>query len=103
MSSLSSSHHSLGWLCVLGWQAGVAGQSFTVASQVQGLIVLNKSDYIPEAWHAVLLTFATVSVAVIFNTLLAKKLPLVEGLVLVLHVGGFFAILIPLWFVTPRI
>lgn len=88
-----------GWLCVLGWQAGVAGQSFTAASQLQGLIVLNKSDYVPEAWHAVLLTFATVSVAVVFNTLLAKKLPLVEGLVLILHVGGFFAILIPLWFV----
>ena len=77
----------------------MAGQSFTVASQVQGLIVLNKSDYVPEAWHAVLLTFATVSIAVIFNTLLAKKLPLVEGLVLILHIGGFFAILIPLWFV----
>ncbi|GAB7331951.1 hypothetical protein MBLNU13_g03867t1 [Cladosporium sp. NU13] len=92
----------IGWLCVLGWQAGVAGQSFTVASQVQGLIVLNKSDYVPEAWHAVLLTFATVSVAVIFNTLLAKKLPLVEGLVLILHVGGFFAILIPLWVFAPR-
>jgi len=74
-----------------------------VASQVQGLIVLNKSDYIPESWHAVLLTFATISIAVIFNTLLAKKLPLVEGLVLILHVGGFFAILIPLWLVTPGI
>jgi choline transport protein len=68
---------------------------------VQGLIVLNKSDYIPESWHAVLLTIATVFIAVVFNTLLAKKLPLVEGLVLVLHVGGFFAILIPLWFVVP--
>lgn len=62
-------------------------------------MVLNKSDYVPQAWHAVLLTFATVSVAVVFNTLLAKKLPLVEGVVLILHVGGFFAILIPLWFV----
>ena len=81
----------------------MAGQCFTVASQVQGLIVLNKSDYVPEAWHAVLLTFATVSIAVLFNTLLAKKLPLVEGLVLILHVSGFFAILIPLWFVhTPN-
>jgi hypothetical protein len=69
---------------------------------VQGLIILNKSDYVPEAWHAVLLTFATVSIAVLFNTLLAKKLPLVEGLVLILHVSGFFAILIPLWSVyTP--
>ena len=79
-----------GWLCVLGWQAGICGQSFTVALQVQGLIVLNKSTYIPQAWHSVLLTIAVVSVAVIFNTFLARKLPLLEGLVLVLHVFGFF-------------
>lgn len=92
----------IGWLCVLGWQAGVAGQSFTVASQVQGLIVLNKADYVPEPWHAVLLTIATSAVAVVFNSFFARKLPLLEGLILVIHICGFFAILIPLWIFAPR-
>lgn len=37
-----------------------------------------------------------------FNTFLAKHLPLVEGLVLCLHIGGFVAILVPLWVLGPR-
>ena len=91
-----------GWLCVLGWQSGVAAQCFTVALQVQGLIILNNATYVPQPWHAVLLTIATVTVAAIFNTFLARKLPLIENFVLVLHVCGFFAILIPLWVLAPR-
>ena len=92
----------VGWFCVLGWQAGIAGQCFTVALQVQGLIVLNDATYVPQAWHAVLLTIATCTVAVLFNTFFARRLPLLEGLVLILLVFGFFAILIPLWVFAPQ-
>lgn len=96
------SHYIIGWYCVLGWQAGIAGQCTTVAFQVIGMIALNNDDYVPKPWHVVLLTIAVVSVAVVFNSFFARKLPLVEGLVLVLHVCGFFAILIPLWVFAPR-
>lgn len=92
----------VGWFCVLGWQAGIAGQSFTVATQVQGLIVLNDATYVPQPWHGTLLTIATASVAVVFNSFFARKLPLLEGLVLILLVFGFFAVLIPLWVFAPR-
>jgi len=92
----------VGWYCVLGWQAGIAGQSTTVAFQIIGMIALNNDGYVPQAWHIVLLTIAVVSVAVVFNSFFARKLPLVEGLVLVLHVCGFFAILIPLWVFAPK-
>ena len=34
--------------------------------------------------------------------MLVKHLPMVEGLILILHVFGFFAILIPLWVLAPR-
>lgn len=40
--------------------------------------------------------------AIIFNTFLAKKLPLVEGFILIIHVVGAFAIMIPLWVLAPR-
>lgn len=40
--------------------------------------------------------------SVFFNTFLAKKLPLIEGAVLFLHVFGFFAVLVPLWILGPR-
>lgn len=39
---------------------------------------------------------------VFFNTFLAKRLPFVEGMMLILHVVGVFAIMIPLWVLAPR-
>lgn len=42
------------------------------------------------------------SFSFMFNTLLAKRLPLLEGIVLFVHVLGFFAILIPLWVMGPK-
>lgn len=92
----------IGWLCTLGWQSGVAIGSFLAAAQIQGLIVLNNEDYIYQRWHGTLIMIAMVLFVFVFNTFLAKHLPLVEGLVLCLHLGGFFAILVPLWVLGPR-
>ncbi|KAK0270606.1 hypothetical protein LTS00_016888 [Friedmanniomyces endolithicus] len=45
---------------------------------------------------------AVVAFAIIFNTVLAVRLPLIEGTVLILHVAGLFAVIIPLWVMAPR-
>lgn len=87
---------------MLGWQAGIAGQSFSVGSQIQGLIALNNPTYVPQAWHSTLLAIGVVSICVIVNTFLVRKLPLIEGFVLILHVFGFFGVLIPLWIFAPK-
>ena len=71
-------------------------------TQIQGLIVLNNPTYVLERWHGTLLVIAVATFSIIFNTLLARKLPLVEGTVLVLHIFGFFAIFITLWVLAPR-
>lgn len=42
------------------------------------------------------------SFSVFFNTFLAKKLPLVEGIVLIVHIFGFFAVVVTLWVLGPR-
>jgi choline transport protein len=87
---------------VLGWQTGITSVAFLAASQIQSLMVINNSSYMFERWQATLLVIAVSFFAIIFNTYLAKKLPLVEGIVLILHICGFFAILIPLWVLAPR-
>ena len=69
---------------------------------IQGLIALNNPEYPFHPWHGTLLTIAAISFAIVFNTLLAVKLPLIEGLVLILHLCGFFGIIIPLWIMAPR-
>jgi amino acid transporter len=69
---------------------------------IQGLLILNNPDYIPESWHGTLLVIAVTAFCIIFNTFLAKRLPLVEGMVLIIHVLGFFAVLVPMWVLAPR-
>ncbi|ERF69373.1 hypothetical protein EPUS_08645 [Endocarpon pusillum Z07020] len=91
-----------GWLCTLGWQTGLAGGSFMVGTIIQGLITLNVSTYEPQPWHGTLIVIAVGCFVVGFNTCLAKKLPFVEGILLMLHVVGLFAIIIPLWVLAPR-
>ena len=91
-----------GWLCVLGWQTGAANTAFLAGTQIQGLLVLNYPNYVFERWHGTLLVFAVSAFSVFFNTFLAKKLPLIEGIVLVVHIFGFFGIMVPLWVLGPR-
>lgn len=102
---LSSSAHSpilSGWLCAIGWQVYLAGVCFMVGTIIQGLIALNVVDYVWQNWHGTLLTIAVISFSISFNTVLAARLPLIEGMVLILHLAGFFGIMIPLWVMAPR-
>jgi choline transport protein len=73
-----------------------------VGTTIQGLIALNVQDYVWHAWHGTLLSIAAIFFSIVFNTSLAVKLPLIEGVVLVLHLAGLFAIIIPLWVMAPR-
>ncbi|RKU42407.1 hypothetical protein DL546_005020 [Coniochaeta pulveracea] len=92
----------VGWISVLGWQTGLASLAFLVGTMIQGLITLNNPDYVPQGWHGTLLVIAVTAFCIIFNTVLAQRLPMVEGLVLMVHILGFFAVLIPLWVLAPR-
>lgn len=76
----------MGWLCVLGWQAVLAGTTFFAVTLLQGLIALNNLEsYAPAPFHTTLLIVAVCGFSVVFNTLLAKRLPLIESLLLVLQ------------------
>lgn len=69
--------------------------------QIQGLITLNNDSYNPQPWHGTLLVIAVVIFAIIFNTSMAKQLPMVQVVILVIHILGLFAIIIPLWVMAP--
>jgi hypothetical protein len=69
---------------------------------IEALVILNNPNFVPLPYHSTLLIIAVAAVSILFNTFLAKKLPLVEGILLLIHVCGFFAIIIPLWTLAPR-
>lgn len=87
---------------MIAWQATVASASFLGGTIIQGLLVLNYPDYEFKRYHGTLLLYAVLAIAFIFNTILAKQLPKVESAMLIVHVVGFFAILVPLAILAPH-
>lgn len=91
-----------GWISVFAWVAATATPAFLGATLLQGLFVLNDSTYVFERWHGTLLFFAILLLAVFVNIWLIKFLPYLETIILVLHVGLFFTLLVPLVYLAPQ-
>ena len=86
----------------MGWQTAATSVAFLAGTIIQGLLVLIYPDYVFEPYQGTLLCIAVVSFSILFNSYLAKKLPLVEGFVLFIHIFGLLAITITLWTLAPR-
>lgn len=91
-----------GWVSVIAWQAGLASGAFIGGTIIQGLLVLNHPDYVFQRWHGTLLFYAIVVIALFVNTYLVRMLPRIESIVLIIHIIGFFGILIPLVYFAPH-
>ncbi|KAL8662431.1 MAG: hypothetical protein Q9202_004752 [Teloschistes flavicans] len=91
-----------GWLTCLGWQAATASGALLGGTQIQGLITLNNPSYEPQRWQGTLLFYAVILMSLLFNTYLVRYLPKIEGLVLIIHIAGFFGVLIPLVYMAPH-
>lgn len=85
-----------GWLTVIGWQATFATSCYLSGSLIQGLVILTQPSYQPEPWHGTLLFWAVVVFSVMINAVGGNVLPRFEGLILFIHILGFFAIIIPI-------
>lgn len=92
----------MGWMCVLGWQTSAASTAYLAGTQIQGLVVLNYPGYEASGWHGTLLTIAVAAFAVFFNVALARKLPLIEAGILVIHIFAFFGVIVTLWVLAPK-
>ncbi|KAI9793073.1 MAG: hypothetical protein M1816_000971 [Peltula sp. TS41687] len=90
-----------GWVSIIGWQAATALGTYLGGTIIQALLVLNHPEYKAKRWHGTLLLYAVLSLTLLVNTVLSRVLPALEGLILILHFVGFFAILIPLVHLAP--
>lgn len=94
--------YDLGWFTSIAWVAVLATGSIYVGTILQGLTILNNPSYESQRWHGTLLCWAVLAVAVFINTVVSGLLPMIEGIILVVHVLGFFAVLIPLVYLGPH-
>lgn len=93
----------IGWLTVVGWIAALTSVCFFVADLVLQLVSLNDFDksFDRAGWHGTLLLWATLSLCVFINVFVSGALPAIEVVVLIVHILGFFGILVPLVYLTP--
>lgn len=90
-------------MSTLSWQAGIASGSFLSGTIIQALITVNNLSYSPTNWQGTLLVFAMVFVIFLANTLGSRALPIVQNILLLVHIFGFFAVITVLWVMSPRV
>lgn len=94
--------YTSGWLTLCGWLASLASGAFLTGGLVQGLLMLCQPKYVPQTWHVTLFYWAVVLFCFFINVAAGWLLPKFEGALLVLHILGFFSILIPLLVLGPK-
>ena len=60
------------------------------------------TNYSPKPYQAILLGWAVLAFAATINTVGSKTLAHFEGLILILYILGFFAILVPLVYLSDH-
>ncbi|KAI0440548.1 amino acid/polyamine transporter I [Xylaria telfairii] len=85
-----------GWLTLTGWQALVASGAYLTATMIQGLIILTHPGYLEtmQNWHGTLLSWAVILFSYCINTFIGSVLATFEGIALVVHILGFFAVIL---------
>ncbi|KAF3005203.1 hypothetical protein E8E13_010824 [Curvularia kusanoi] len=91
-----------GWVTLIGWQATTAFSAYLAGTILQSTILMLDANSTPKPYQAVLLGWAVLVFAVTINTVGSRTLAYFEGLILILHVLGFFAILIPLVYLSDH-
>lgn len=63
---------------------------------------MNVPEYDPKGWHVTFIMWGILLICTVLNTWLGMILPVIEVFILIVHVLGFFAVLIPLVYLGPR-
>ncbi|KAF2656096.1 amino acid transporter [Lophiostoma macrostomum CBS 122681] len=90
-----------GWLTVIGWIAALTAVCFFVADLSLQLVTLNEETFHREGWHGTLILWGCLILCVFINIFVSGALPAIEVVVLIIHILGFFGLLIPLVYLTP--
>ena len=93
----------VGWCSCLGWIAGIPSCGIQLAGIIQEMVLLvNPDASVSTLWQTTLMTFAFVFLTVGFNIFFARHLPLAEGIILFVHIFGFFAFVCTLWIMADH-
>lgn len=89
------------WSSTLAWQAGNALGLFLVGTLIQGIIGLNRPEYVAENWHGTLLVIAVACTTVLANIYGSRIIPHTQNAIFALSLLAFVAFLVPIWVNAP--
>jgi choline transport protein len=92
----------VGWLAALGWQALIATTAYSAAVLLLSMVAIYNPAYSMQNWHQSLVMILIGIIGTLMNTIGARFLPILEIVVLIFTVFGFFCIIIPLWVLAPK-
>jgi choline transport protein len=92
----------VGWLAALGWQALIATTAYSAAVLLLSMVAIYNPAYSMQNWHQSLVMILIGIIGTLMNTIGARFLPILEIVVLIFTVFGFFCIIIPLWALAPK-
>lgn len=92
----------VGWMSALSWQAGNASGPILVGTLLQASVSVVYPDYTPTNWQSTLIVVAIAVFVCVTNIWGAKAMPLLQNIMLMVHVLGFLAIIIVFWVLSPR-
>lgn len=87
---------------MFAWQCATTSIFYQVATQIQGLVVLNYPNYVAERWQGTLLMWAFLIISFAVNVWGIQMLPALQLLGGILHVGFFIGLAVPLVLLAPR-
>lgn len=91
-----------GWVTTIGWMSAFTSASFFAGTEIQGVVTISHPNYDPKAWQGTLIMWAAICLALAINIVGGKLLPRFETLVLLVHLFGYFGILIPLTYMADH-
>lgn len=87
-----------GWLMMTGWQALTASGGLLTGSMIQSIVLLTHPEYSEkmQSWHTTLMLWAGVALSYGINTSFNKLFARFEGFSFIIHILGFFGVILPL-------
>ncbi len=92
----------IGWVSTLSWQAGTASGPFLVGTLIQASVTVMSDEYSPTNWEGTLMVIAVTIMTWAFNIWGTKMMPVFQNIMLIVHVFGFWAIIMVFWVLSPR-
>jgi choline transport protein len=84
------------------WQTAITSAGFLSGTMIQGLLILNYPEVDFKPYQGILLGYACLLVAIFINTVVSSRLPSIESCILVIHILGFFVVVIVIGYMAPH-